>query len=116
MEGTVNRTDDFLFLSADFFPNEHYRSKRYANSANNTIEAKTTTVIIKEMHIFYQRGGSAFANQQMRRARQVHPDRGGRRETEDEKGREVLVEAREKEVLWGHRGKVDLWDQKVMLD
>ena len=51
----------------------------------------------------------------MRRVRQVHPDRGERKETEDEKGREDLVEAREREVLWGHKGKVDLWDQKVML-
>ena len=56
MEGTVNRTDDFLFLSADFFPNEHYRSKRHGNSANNTIEAKTTTVMIKEMHNILSEG------------------------------------------------------------
>ena len=56
MEGTINRTDDFLFLSADFFPNEHYRSKRHANSANDTRKAKTTAVMIKEMHNILSEG------------------------------------------------------------
>ena len=71
---------------------------------------------LKKFTIFYQRGGSAFANQQMSRVSQVHQDRGERRETEDEKGREGHVETRETEVLWDHKGKVDPWDQKVMLD
>ena len=71
---------------------------------------------LKKFTIFYQRGGSAFANQQMSRASQVHPDRGERRETKDEKGREGHVETRETEVFWDHKGKVDPWDQKVMLD
>ena len=112
-EGTINRTDDFLFLSTDFFPNENYRSKRHANSANNTREAKTTAVMIKEIHNILSEGRIRLCNQQMRRVSQVHPDR---RETEDEKGREDHVEARETEVLWDYRGKVDPWDQKVILE